>query len=214
MCCLCHPQPSLSSFHNHRGKRSKQQRRFCVEVLHASLTVGTFCPTEILLVPLHSEDNAIPLSAIVINILWFLEKTFFYFHVSLLTLPHRILLFGGMFTTSSGPAAFQWGNQLRSIRALRIDLRGEAGRSTVEPGQQRPSLCCSLLGSWLPPGMSGPQPVSLRSQDSHRKSGPSGSAERATRPALCQLSAGTCVPWAVLSEAGFSWEPHTVSAQL
>lgn len=61
---------------------------------------------------------------------------------------------------------------MRSIGALRIDLRGEAGCSTVEPGQQLPSLCCSLLGSWLPPGMSGPQPVSLRSQDSHRMSGP------------------------------------------
>ena len=120
--------------------------------------------------PLHSEDNAIPLSAIVINI--FCRENLFYFHVSLLTLPHCILLFGGMFTTSSGPAAFQWGNQLRSIGALRIDLRAEAGRSTVEPGQQLPSLCCTLLGSWLPPGMSGPQPVSLRSQDSHRISGP------------------------------------------
>ena len=82
--------------------------------------------------------------------------------------PERQLRTLGMQPAGGSTSLFQ--SSLGARR--RIDLRAEAGCSTVEPGQQLPSLCCTLLGSWLPPGMSGPQPVSLRSQDSHRISGP------------------------------------------
>lgn len=68
------------------------------------------------------------------------------------------------------PCCFSVRNQLRSVGALEIDLRGEAGRSTVEPGQQ---LRYAAL-SWAPSYLLECQGPNLcpQSQDSHRMSGP------------------------------------------